>query len=395
MIFPERFSSLPEYAFPRLRTLLDAYAPGGEIVQMTIGEPKHVFPQWVSGIIAENAAGFNDYPQNEGSPELRGAIAGWVRRRYGVTLEPETRIMALNGTREGLYNAAMALCPERKGGAGPVILSPNPFYQVYMVAALSVGAEPVFVPATAQSGFLPDYSQLPADILNRVAIAYICSPSNPQGAVAGRDYWTDLIGLAEQYDFRIFADECYSEIYRDAPPVGALEVAQDMGADPERMTIFHSLSKRSNLPGLRSGFVAGGPRSIAAMKQLRSYAGAPLPKPLQAAAAQVWTDETHVAENRALYQEKYRLADQVMGAVPGYCPPEAGFFLWLPVDDGEAAAVELWRKTGVRVLPGAYLAQGEAGAGENPGAGYIRAAMVASKEDMQRGLTALRDCLYR
>ncbi len=393
MNLPDRFSNLPDYAFPRLRALLDRHAPGGEVVHMTIGEPKHAFPAWVTDVIAENAAGFNSYPQNEGTDELRGAIADWVHRRYGVALDPETQVMALNGTREGLYNAAMALCPEQKNGHGPAILTPNPFYQVYMVAALSVAAEPVFVPATAATGHLPDFGSVGAEVLNRTAIVYICSPANPQGAVADRAYWADLIALAEQYDFRIFADECYSEIYRDDPPVGALQVARDVGADPERVTIFHSLSKRSNLPGLRSGFVAGGAESIRRVRQLRNYAGAPLPGPLQAAAAAVWADEAHVAENRALYREKYAIADRVMASVQGYRPPEAGFFLWLPVENGEAAALRAWRDTGVRVLPGAYLAQG--GPGQNPGEGYIRVAMVAPKAELQDGLIRLRDCLYR
>ena len=392
MNFPERFSNLPAYAFPRLRALLDPHAPGGAVEQMTIGEPKHKFPQWVTDVIMENAAGFNSYPNNDGTDELRGAIADWVKRRYGVSLDPATQIMALNGTREGLYNAAMALCPEAKNGRQPVILIPNPFYQVYMVAAISVGAEPVFMPATAATGHLPDYAGLPEDVLNRVAIAYICSPANPQGSVASREYWAELITLAERHNFRIFADECYSEIYRDTPPTGALQVANELGADPERVMIFHSLSKRSNLPGLRSGFVAGGPQSIARIKQLRAYAGAPLPAPLQAAAAKVWADEAHVRENRALYQEKYAIADQVMGNVPGYQGPEAGFFLWLAVEDGEAATLKLWRETGVMVLPGAYLAQGEPG--QNPGQGYIRVALVAPKENTGRALTALRDCLY-
>ncbi|WP_370300844.1 aminotransferase class I/II-fold pyridoxal phosphate-dependent enzyme [Pseudooceanicola sp.] len=392
MDFPERFSNLPAYAFPRLRALLDAHAPGGDVVHMTIGEPQHQFPQWVTDIVVENAAGFNSYPANEGTEALRAAITGWIARRYGVELDPAQHVLALNGTREGLYNAAMALIPERKNGKQPVVLAPNPFYQVYMIAAISVAARPVFVPATAATGHLPDFAGLDADVLNQVSAAYICSPANPQGAVASRDYWAELIGLAEQYDFRIFADECYCEIYRNAPPVGALQVARELGADPERVAVFHSLSKRSNLPGLRAGFVAGGPKTIAAMKQLRAYAGAPLPGPLQAAAAAVWADEAHVVENRALYQEKYAIADRVMGGVQGYMPPEAGFFLWLPVEDGEAAAMKLWTETGIRVLPGAYLAQGKPG--DNPGEGFIRVAMVAPKQDMERALIILRDCLY-
>lgn len=393
MTYPERFSNLPEYAFPRLRTLLDAHAPGGEVIHMTIGEPKHDFPPWITQIIAENAEGFRNYPPNDGAPELLAACADWIRRRYGVAIDPATEVLALNGTREGLFNATLALCPETKNGAQPIVLTPNPFYQVYAVAALTVGAEPHYVPATRDTGFLPDYTSLPAEVLNRVAVAYICSPSNPQGAVASRDYWNDLFALAETYDFRVFADECYSEIYRDAPPAGALEVAREVGFDPDKLMIFHSLSKRSNLPGLRSGFVAGSQPNIAKMKQLRAYAGAPLPLPLQRAAEKVWADEAHVAENRALYTEKFGIADSILGDIPGYLPPEAGFFLWLPVADGEAAALKLWQETGVRVLPGAYLAREVAGF--NPGANYIRVAMVAPKEEMQRGLMTLRDCLYR
>ncbi len=393
MKFPERFSNLPAHAWPRLRALLDVHEPGGDVVNMTIGEPKHAFPAWISEIITDNSAGFNSYPPNEGSAELRNAISDWIKQRYGVAVDAATQVMALNGTREGLYNAAMALCPKSKNGRQPVVLTPNPFYQVYMLAALSVGAQPVFVPATEATGHLPDYAALSPDVLNQVTIAYVCSPANPQGAVASREYWTDLIRLAEQYDFQIFADECYSEIYRDTPPCGALEVASEMGADPERVLIFQSLSKRSNLPGLRSGFVAGGPESIRRIQQLRNYAGAPLPLPLQAAAAAVWSDEDHVIKNRRLYREKFDLADRILGNVPGYRTPEAGFFLWIPVDDGEQATLKLWRETGARILPGAYLSQDVDGV--NPGANYIRVALVAPKEETQRGLEAIRDCLFQ
>ncbi len=392
-MFPERFSNLPAYAFPRLRALLDPHAPGGDVLHMTIGEPKHAFPAWVADVIAEHSAEFNKYPPNEGSPELLQSIATWLQARYGVGVNPAEQIMALNGTREGLYNAAMALCPETLGGKPPVILIPNPFYQVYMVAALSIGAEPVFVPATAESGFLPDYTALPPEVLDRTAIAYLCSPSNPQGAVASRTYWRDLIGLAEKHDFQIFADECYSEIYRDTPPVGGLQMAAEFGADPERVVVFHSLSKRSNLAGLRSGFASGGPRSIAQLKQLRTYSGAPLPLPLQRAATKVWADEAHVIENRALYAEKFEMADEILAGVPGYNSPEAGFFLWIDVGDGEAAALKLWQDTGVRVLPGAYLSRDVQGA--NPGKKYIRVALVAPKNEAEQGLIRLRDCLFK
>jgi N-succinyldiaminopimelate aminotransferase len=395
MAFPERFSNLPDYAFPRLRKLLDAHAPGGDPIAMTIGEPRHPMPDFVGPILAANLSGFAIYPPNDGTPELLDAIAGWIALRYGAALQPD-QIMALNGTREGLFNAAIALCPETKAGQKPVILMPNPFYQVYAVAALTVGAEPIYVPATAATGFLPDYGSLPKDILDRTAIAYICSPANPQGAVASADYLADLLTLAEKHDFRVFADECYSEIWRDTPPTGLLTVAKQQASDPERAIVFHSLSKRSNLPGLRSGFVAGGPHSIAAIRKLRAFAGAPLPLPIQRVSEAAWADEAHVDASRALYQQKFRAADRIFAGMQGYQPPDGGFFLWLPVPesqvDGETATLTLWQKTGVRVLPGAYLSR-DAG-GQNPGKGYIRVALVAPKEETQRGLIQLRDCLY-
>ncbi len=392
MQFPQRFSDLPDYAFPRLRKLLAGTAPGGPEIAMSIGEPRHPQPGFVGPVLAENLDGFGRYPPNDGEPALRDAIAGWIARRYGVRIDPETRILALNGSREGLFNAALALVPEDKGGGRPAILIPNPFYQVYAVAAAAVGAEPVYLPCPAETGFLPDLDALPAQLLDRTAVVYLCSPSNPQGAVAGADYWGRLLDLAERHDFLIFADECYSEIWRSAPPPGILQVADARGADPERVVAFNSLSKRSNLPGLRSGFAVAGPRAMARMRQLRAYAGAPMPLPLQRVATRAWQDEAHVAENRALYQRKYAIADQLFGGLPGYHAPEAGFFLWLRVGDGEKAALKLWAETGVRVLPGAYL--GREVDGSNPGAPYIRVAMVAPEDELRRGLEAIRGCLW-
>lgn len=391
-MFPERFSNLPAYAFPRLRSLLDSHEPGGPVVHMTIGEPKHAFPSWVTDVIADHADGFNRYPPNDGAPELLQSIADWLAARFGVQVDAATQVMTLNGTREGLYNASMALCPEMKNGQKPLVLIPNPFYQAYMVGAISVNAESYLCAATADNGFMPDYTQLPEEVLNRTAIAYVCSPSNPQGAVASRDYLEKLIRLAEKHDFKIFSDECYSEIYRDEKPAGAMEVAQQIGADPETVVIFHSLSKRSNLPGLRSGFVASGPETMTHLKRLRAFSGAPLPLPLQRAAEKVWADEAHVEENRRLYREKFDIADEIFADVPGYMKPTAGFFLWLPVEDGEAAALKLWKETGVRVLPGAYLSRDVNG--ENPGKPYIRVALVAPKNDVKAALTTLHACLY-
>ncbi len=389
---PQRFSELPEYAFPRLRTLLGDMAPGDDPIQMTIGDPRHAPPAFVGEVIARHQAGFMSYPPNDGAPELLEACAGWLKRRYGYDADPMRDILVLNGTREGLYNTSMALCPEQKNGQRPAILTPNPFYQVYAVASLSVGADPVYVNATEETGHLPDFASLDPALLDRTAIVYICSPANPQGAVANMAYWRTLLTLAEKHDFKIFADECYAEIYRGKPPTGILEAVRETGADPERAVAFHSLSKRSNLAGLRSGFAVSGPGNIARMKQLRAYAGAPLPLPLQMAAAAVWSDEAHVDENRALYAAKFDAARDILGnAAP---IPQAGFFLWLPTPegmDGEEMTLALWRETGVKVLPGAYLARDTAAG--NPGDKYIRVALVAPFDETVRGLTRLRDRL--
>jgi N-succinyldiaminopimelate aminotransferase len=392
MQYPARFSDLPEYAFARLRRLLAGVRPGGPDLAMTIGEPKHPLPGIVAETIAAHAGEFALYPPNDGTPALRAAIADWLALRYGVTIDPETQVVPLNGTREGLFNAATALSPEAKSGRTPAILVPNPFYQAYGAGALAAGAELVPVPATRETGFLPDFEALPPALLDRVTLCYLCSPSNPQGAVAGRDDWRRLIALAERHDFRILADECYSEIYRDDPPPGALEMGMEANADPERIVMFQSLSKRSNAPGLRSGFAAGGPKTIAALRQMRAYGGAPVPLPIQHASTALWRDEAHVEASRALYRDKFALADRILGNVGGYVSPRAGFFLWLRVGDGEAAALRLYRETGVRVLPGAYLGRATADAA-NPGHEYVRVALVAAPEEIERGLVAIRDTL--
>ncbi|MEL7465731.1 MAG: aminotransferase class I/II-fold pyridoxal phosphate-dependent enzyme [Pseudomonadota bacterium] len=396
---PERFSNLPEYAFPRLRALLDPIQPGGpagaEPVAMSLGEPRHPLPDFLADALARHHAGYAKYPPNEGAPELRAAIADWANRRYGLgeRIDPAHHVFPLNGTREGLFAACVALSPERKNGEKPVVLLPNPFYQCYAVAALTAGAEPIYVNATAESGHLPDFESIDPTLLARATVAYICSPANPQGAVATEDYWRKLLALAEKHDFRVFADECYAEIYRETPPPGVMQFADTV--DPERVLAFHSLSKRSNLPGLRSGFCMGGPETIKAMRLLRSYAGAPMPLPAQLAAAEVWAEESHVVANRALYAEKYAMADEILGNMPGYMSPEAGFFLWVEVADGETSCVRLWREAGVKVLPGSYLSRpGSPGAGDgDPGAHYIRAALVDTKDNVKRGLEAIRDVL--
>ncbi|MGF1554413.1 MAG: aminotransferase class I/II-fold pyridoxal phosphate-dependent enzyme [Paracoccaceae bacterium] len=402
MQYPVRLGELPEYAFPRLRRLLEGTAPGGPETPMSIGEPMHAVPDFVMPVMARHAHTLSKYPPNEGIPELRTAASDWLARRYGAAegyRDPDTMILPLNGTREGLFNACLALCPEAKGGERPAVLLPNPFYQCYAVAALTAGAEPVYVPATEATGHLPDFAALPRALLDRTAVVYLCAPANPQGACASAAYWKRLFDLAEAHDFLVFADESYSEIYTETPPTGAGEVASREGVDPERLVAFHSLSKRSNLAGLRSGFLVAGQQARARLLQLRAYAGAPLPIPAQHAAAAAWAEEDHVAANRARYAEKFRVADEVLGNLPGYRRPEAGFFLWLGVGDGERAALDLWREAGVRALPGAYLARPTPdwlraeGEPANPGAGYLRLALVAPAETVRRGLEAVRDVI--
>ena len=402
MQYPAKYSELPEYAFPRLRRLLGDIPPGGPEIAMSLGEPQHPVPDMVGPIMLRHTATLSKYPPNEGIPELRAAISDWLDRRYGAApsyRDPQTQILPLNGTREGLFAACIALSPEDKAGQRPAVLLPNPFYQCYTVAAITAGAEPVYLPCGPETGFLPDFAVLPPALLDRTTVAYICSPANPQGVCADRGYWTTLLTLADRHDFRVFADECYSEIYRDTPPVGALEVASELGIDPERLVCFHSLSKRSNLAGLRSGFAVTGPGNRARMLQLRSYVGAPMPIPAQHAATAIWADEDHVVANRALYHEKYAIADEILGNTAGYMAPEAGFFLWLDVGtsagDGEAAAVKLWRGAGVRALPGAYLSRpvpAELGGGD-PGTRFLRLALVAPAEQVRRGLMAVREVL--
>ena len=390
-MYPERFSHLPEYAFPRFRALLDGHDFAGPQFNMTIGEPQHRYPAWIKDVLLEQIDGFNRYPANDGIEKLQVSIVKWFYRRFGLELTSDKNIVPLNGTREGLYNVSMALCPESLNGKTPFVLIPNPFYQVYMISALSVNAEPLFIPTDENGGHLPDYFSLTAEILNNTSAAYICSPSNPQGAVATVEYVTALIELAEKYDFIIFADECYSEIYRDTPPPGFMEISNKLGADPNRVVTFHSLSKRSNLPGLRSGFAASGEQNIKRMKQLRAYSGSPIPEPLQHISASVWDDEEHVIENRKIYKKKYDFADKIFTDFDGYLSPTAGFFLWLDVGSGEKTALKLWQSCGVRVLPGRYLSKDFDG--QSPGDRYIRVAMVAEPEETKNGLIKIREFL--
>jgi succinyldiaminopimelate transaminase len=371
-----RFDALPVSPFTRLNKLLEGVEPGAAPIHMHIGEPQHPVPPFVGEILAKHTAEFGRYPPIAGPEHLRKAIAAWLERRYHLdnTVDPERHILPLVGTREGLFSAAFVTVPQEKRGQRPVVLIPNPFYQCYAAAALSAGAEPVYVNATRETNFLPDFASLPRDTLARTAAVYMCSPSNPEGAAATADTWRRLFVLADEFDFTILADECYTEIYAGTPPAGALAARHGMRGDFSRLLAFHSLSKRSNLPGLRSGFVAGDVDLIARFREFRNVAGPQLPLPVAAVSTAAWSDEAHVEENRMLYAAKFELAKNRLGNRFGFRVPDGGFFLWLEVGDGVEAATKLWREAGVRVLPGVYLARDTAQ--RNPGKSFIRVALV-------------------
>jgi N-succinyldiaminopimelate aminotransferase len=367
--------------FVRLRELLGDTPPGKPAISLAVGEPQHPIPDFVGPIIAKHVAEFGRYPANKGLDEFQQAVAQWLGRRYTLPrpVDWASEVLVLNGTREGLFLAALAAKNWVTPRGRPAVLIPNPFYAAYATGAVAAECEPVYLPTTRTTGFLPDLDLLSEELLARTAAFYIASPSNPQGAVANLAYLEKLTALARRFDFLIFSDECYCEIYSDRPPHGMLEAA---GPDFANVAIFHSLSKRSSLPGLRIGFAAGDRSFMRTYLELRNVAAPMVPTPLQRVAIAAYSDEKHVEENRRLYREKFDLADQIIGDRYGYRRPAGGFFLWLDVaaqGGSETATQRLWREAGLRVVPGRYLAR-EQKDGSNPGADYIRVAMVQNNE---------------
>jgi aspartate/methionine/tyrosine aminotransferase len=386
----ERLERLGDNPFAKLHRLLADIPPNPDlpILNLSIGEPQHAPPRILAETIAAHADLWNRYPPVEGTPEFRATVARWLTRRYDlpVTLiDPMRHVLALCGTKEGLYLAAQMAVPERKAGQIPAVLLPNPFYQVYIGAGAMAGAELIPMPARTASGFLPDFDALSAEILERTAFAFFCTPTNPQGAIASLDLLKRAILLAREYDFVLAVDECYSEIYdRDKPP-GALQAAAELGGDLDNLLVFHSLSKRSNAAGLRAGFVAGDARLISRLRMLRAYGAAQMSLPIQHAAIALWQDEAHVVVNRAAYRAKIDTAERVLRARYGFYRPQGGFFLWLDVGDGVAATERLWREASVRALPGAYLSLPDAH-GDNPGNAYLRLALVHDDQTVSDAL---------
>ncbi len=370
-------------AFTRLHRLLDHVPPGHpKPIEMTAGDPKETMPGFVVDRIAEAKQLLSTYPRIRGSDDLRKAIATWIERRYGLAgqIDPAREVHPINGSREGLFFAILPAAGRKRVEGQPAVLIPNPFYQAYLGAASAVNAEAVFLDATDATGHLPDLDALEADeaTLKRTIAFYLCSPANPQGAVASAEYVRRALALARRYDFMLFFDECYSEIYSGEPPTGGLQVAAGTPERFKNIVVFNSLSKRSNLPGLRSGFAAGDGDFLETFAEVRNLTAPQMPGVIQHASTAVWSEEQHVAVIRQAYRAKFDVCDQILKGRFGYKRPAGGFFLWLDMShlgNGVDAAVTLWKRCGVKVVPGAYLARTNR-EGINPGEKYVRVALV-------------------
>ena len=380
---------LQPYPFQRLRDLFKGTTPNPaySAINLSIGEPKHATPQLIKDTLVNNLAGLANYPTTIGSLALREAIAHWISRRYGVeNLNPETAILPVTGSREALFAFAQLIIDQLK--PNPVVISPNPFYQIYEGAAFLAGAEPYFLNTLPENDHAMDFESVPVDVLKRTQLAYVCSPGNPSGKVMSLAQWQTIFELSDKYGFVIAADECYSEIYFDEanPPLGALQAAHKLGRDYKNLVIFSSLSKRSNVPGMRSGFVAGDEKIIEKFALYRTYHGCAMNPAVQAASATAWNDEAHVIENRRLYAETFYIVTPLLTDVLQVEKPDAAFYLWAKIKQSNnrsmtdtAFALALYRDFNVTVLPGSYLAREAHGV--NPGLNFVRLALVASLDE--------------
>jgi len=374
---------LQPYPFQRLRDLFKDIKPNNDFspINLSIGEPKHETPQLIKDALIKHLSGLANYPTTIGVLALRETISEWLTKRYEIpALSPEKAILPVNGSREALFAFAQAVIDTSK--SNPVVISPNPFYQIYEGAALLAGAEPYFLNTLPENQHAMDFGSVPIDILNRTQLVYVCSPGNPTGKVMNLDQWKQLFELSDQYGFVIAADECYSEIYfeENCPPLGALQAAHQLGRDYKNLVIFSSLSKRSNVPGMRSGFVAGDEDIIEKFTLYRTYHGCAMNPAVQAASIAAWKDELHVIDNRKLYKEKFQTVVPALSKVWNVEAPDAAFYLWVNTQQSDTAlAVQLYHKLNITVLPGSYLAREAHGV--NPGKGFIRMALVASFDE--------------
>ena len=383
---------LQPYPFQRLRDLFKGTIPNANYapINLSIGEPKHTTPQLIKDALVNNLAGLATYPTTLGSIELRTAISTWIARRYGIAApNPDKAILPVTGSREALFAFAQVVIDGSK--PNPIVISPNPFYQIYEGAAFLAGAQPYFLNTTPENGHVMDFNSVPVDVLKRTQLVYVCSPGNPSGKVMHLAQWKEIFELSDQYGFVIAADECYSEIYfnESTPPLGALQAASLLGRSHTNLVVFGSLSKRSNVPGMRSGFVAGDEKIIEKFALYRTYHGCAMNPAVQAASTAAWNDETHVIENRRLYAEKFNAVTPMLSSVLEVEMPDAAFYLWAKseISDTELA-VKLYRDFNVTVLPGSYLAR-EAH-GTNPGEGFIRLALVASLSECVEAATRIQ-----
>lgn len=389
---------LQPYPFQRLRDLFQGLTPNPAFshVNLSIGEPKHATPSIISEALASNLGGLASYPTTIGVPALREAINQWLQRRYKIpSLNIDKAILPVNGSREALFAFAQAVI-DTSATQQPVVISPNPFYQIYEGAAFLAGAQPYFINTTPDNDYVMDLTQVPAEILKRTQLVFVCSPGNPSGKVMDIAAWKTLFELSDQYGFVIASDECYSEIYFDEsqPPVGALQAAHALGRDDfKRIVMFSSLSKRSNVPGMRSGFVAGDAEIIEKFTLYRTYHGCAMNPAVQAASIVAWNDEEHVIHNRTLYSEKFNAVTPVLQQVwPKTQLPDAAFYLWINTEKDDALiAKQLYQEVSITVLPGSFLAREAHGL--NPGKGFIRMALVASTEETIAAASRIKDYL--
>lgn len=388
-----RLDLLQPYPFQKLRELFAGVVPAEGLapINLSIGEPKHPTPEFIKQALTANMVGLSTYPLTQGTDALRQAIGAWCARRYGVELDPATEVLPVNGSREALFAFAQAVVdPSRHKKR---VVSPNPFYQIYEGAALLAGATPYYLNTTGENGYRMAWESVPEDLWETVQLVYVCSPGNPTGKVMSLEDWKTIFGLADRHGFVIASDECYSEIYFDeaSPPLGALTAAKELNRGHKNLVVFNSLSKRSNVPGLRSGFVAGDAEVMKKFLLYRTYHGSAMSPMIQAASAAAWADEAHVVENRRQYAEKFAAVQPVLNGVMRAPMPDAAFYLWAGVPDGDdlAFARELYARKHVTVLPGSFLAR-EAG-GHNPGKGMVRIALVDNLQQCQEAAQRIMD----
>ena len=405
-------TSLHPYPFAKMATLLADSTPAHsyEEIKLGIGEPKHAPPAFVLDVLRENLDKISHYPTTNGLFELRQTIAHWLEKRFFLNhLNPNTQVLPVMGTREAIFSIVQAVINHETETVSqtatlnqsptptPIVVMPNPFYQIYEGAAILAQAKPYFIPCTSDNSFKGDFRSVPKDVWTRTQLLFVCSPNNPTGSVMTMDDWEQVLRLSDQYGFIIASDECYSELYFDKAPIGLLQACAALGRhDFKNCLVFHSLSKRSNLPGLRSGFVAGDAAILQAYLQYRTYQGCAMPIPHQLASIAAWEDEKHVAHNRALYQEKFALWMSELGELLDLRMPEAGFYFWIKApeqfdSDDELFVKALYENANIHALAGRYLSREVNG--ENPGQGYVRIALVASVEESREAIKRIRQLL--